>query len=198
MRNRLESAWVEPVSGVPVVETLSVGRLQYDGNWDPEPGAWQRFSNWFQRKTGSRLNVRSVRLENLTADDAVTYPVCHLTGNFKQSFSFDEVSAAKEYVEAGGTLFIDVCGGAGPFDQDVRQFLGRAFPREQLTPISPTHPLINLGRNPKPGMEDATRPRFRGLTLEQSGTPTGTLLMFKAGTGHVIFTGQDVTCGLLA
>ena len=34
---------------------VKVARVSYAGNWDPEPLAWTRYSNWLQRKTGTRL-----------------------------------------------------------------------------------------------------------------------------------------------
>src|SRR5206468_11821123 len=47
LRNRLESTYI-PAPADPAGSTIKLARLQYAGNWDPEPFAWQRFSRWLQ------------------------------------------------------------------------------------------------------------------------------------------------------
>ena len=42
-RNRLDSIYVPPPAG-RVSGTIPLARLKYEGNWDPEPGAWRRIA----------------------------------------------------------------------------------------------------------------------------------------------------------
>jgi hypothetical protein len=201
LRNRIDSPWVPPLastagsgasSSAPApLQTVQVARLQYAGNWDPEPGSWRRFGNWFRRQTGYQLDVRPVKLSELKPGDA---PFAHLTGTARHTFSPADVAALKRYVEAGGVVLVDTCGGAGPFDNGVRALLSAAFPTNYPSTIGPNHPLLNAGR---PGMNEILRPRLRPYTVERLGGQAGALGLVRAGRGHVVVTNLDVTTGLL-
>ena len=140
LRNRLESAWVDapPADAAPLA-TVKVARLQYAGNWNPEPAAWTRFGNWFQRQTSYKLDVSAVKVSDLKPGDA---PVAVLTGTAKQNFAPDAVAAVKAYVEGGGVLLIDTAGGSGAFDAErprpaPRRPSRRARPRRSPDPPAP-------------------------------------------------------------
>jgi hypothetical protein len=190
LRNRLDSPWVGPTQSSPA-QTMKVARLKYAGNWDPEPGAWRRFSNALQRDTGYRADVQQVQLRDLKPNDA---PLAHLTGTHRTTFSDADAAALKAYVESGGVVLIDNCGGPGAFDADVRSLLTRAFPASPLETISPDHPLLHTGN---PGMTDIAKPRLRAYTVERLGGKVGQLGLLSAGKGHVLYTNLDVTTGLL-
>ena len=129
LRNRLDSPWVGPTDSSPV-QTVKVARLQYAGNWDPEPGAWRRFTNALQRETSYRADVLPIPLRDLKPNDA---PLAHLTGTHRASFSAAEAAALKAYVEAGGVVLIDNCGGPGAFEPEVRSLLSRRSPTRRST-----------------------------------------------------------------
>src|SRR3712207_7627167 len=58
LRNRINENYVPPLKAAPI-DTVRVARLQYaSAGWDPEPGAWRRYVNWFQQRTGTKLDVR--------------------------------------------------------------------------------------------------------------------------------------------
>ena len=99
----------------------------------------------------------------------------------------------RAYVEAGGTLVIDTCGGTGAFASAMKADLAAAFPDAVLDPIAPTHPMLNPG---EPGMADVSKPRYRPFTTPKQGKRPG-LFGFAAGKGQVILTTLDVTSGLL-
>ncbi len=149
--------------------------------------------NLFQNQTGYKLAVSPVKLSALKPGDS---PVAHLTGTAKYAFSAGEIAAMKAYVEGGGVLLIDQCGGTGQFDQSANAMLAEAFPGIALQALSPTHPLL-AGRTP--GTENLVnkKPRFRKANLPR-GMARGTgLEILTAGKGHVVFTPMDITSGLL-
>ena len=128
LRSRLGSPYLPAVDAAPA-NTVRVARLTYAGNWDPEPGAWLRFSRWFQRSTGWSVDVRPTPLRELRAD---VFPFAHLTGTDEYSFTPEEAKALGDYVLAGGFLLVDVCGGRGGFSQSVRlSLLPSAFPGDR-------------------------------------------------------------------
>jgi hypothetical protein len=194
LRNRLDSTFVSD-PGAPINGSIQLSRVEYPGNWDPEPAAWSRFARWFQRQTGTGLNVHVVKLSALKPGAA---PIVHLTGTTRYDFSAEEASLVKNYVEAGGILLVDQVGGTGNFDKSVvDDLLGKAFPGSTPAPIDPTeHPLFRAGP-PTSGREDLTKPRLRQFTVPNKVDEAAPILGFAAGKGHVIYTPVDVTSGLL-
>jgi hypothetical protein len=192
LRNRLETNIIPARRGTPSC-MVSVARLRYAGNWDPEPYAWTRFSRWFQTQTGYGIDLKTVDMSQLTPQ---TKSIAILTGTAAYSPKPEEATAIKKYVEAGGVLFVDLAGGAGVFEEFMRtKLFAEAFPNGFLMTLPSDHPLLNAGL---PGMSDLTHPRLRAYALEQLGTAKNEFpSFFNAGRGHVIFTPHDITCGLL-
>nr|ASV46798.1 hypothetical protein [uncultured bacterium] len=191
LRNRLDSPHVTPPGPAPL-GTVAVARLEYAGNWDPEPAAWGRFARVFQRRTGTGLEVRTVRWRDLRPGLA---PFAHVTGTARYAPTAEEAAALKGYLESGGVLLVDPCGGAPAFTEGVEAALAPLFPDAAPRPVRSAHPLINAG---PPGMADLTRPRMRPYVLEKyAGSVSGTFDAVKAGRGHVILSRLDLTSGLL-
>ena len=66
------------------------------------------------------------------------------------------MSAVRQYVEAGGTLLIDDCGGENAFNLSMlNDLLPRAFPQGRLIALSADHALR---QGKLPGMDDLTGP----------------------------------------
>jgi hypothetical protein len=192
LQNRLETNYITAPSQTPTY-TINVARVQYDGNWDPEPYAWTRFSRWFQRQTGYGITAKPTDMSDLTLAVA---PIAILTGTDAYTPKEAEIQAVKKFVESGGVLFVDSAGGTGAFEESVRtKLFARAFPNGFLRVLPGEHPLLNTG---SPGMEDLTHPRVRPFTMEKLGSPPNEFpSAFTSGRGHVIFTPLDMTCGLL-
>jgi hypothetical protein len=191
LRNRLSSPYVTPLTEPAPQGTTTVARLKYDGAWDPEPGAWARVSNWFARTTGTSLTVDTISLDRL-APEAV--PVVHLTGTRTYKSNDTELKALRAYVDAGGVLLIDPCGGSPAFTESMRAALGLAFPEQRLTRLSSSHPLLNPG---PPGMDDLRKPRLRNFAVERGVTGNPELESFTSGNGVVLLSDLDITSGLL-
>jgi hypothetical protein len=194
-RNRIQSAWVPPPP--PTVRPLAevkVARVQYSGNWDPEPGAWRRYVNWFQRRTNYKIRPADVPVAELGGWEPGEVPVAVLTGTAKQNWSPEAVASVKSYVEAGGVLLVDVTGGTGEFDKSVTALIQSAFPAARMETVPPTHPLLSAGG---PGMEDLGKRRLREAALARLGRTGGALTLVSAGKGHVVWSPLDFTTGLL-
>ena len=190
LRNRLVSTYIPPVADAPG-KTFRLARLRYNGNWDPEPAAWERFGRWFHLQTGYGLEVISVPIRDLNPETA---PVAELTGTAAYDLSDAEVSAIRNYVESGGVLLADLCGGSGAFDKSLQSALFRAFPQARSHEMPSDHLLLCASDD---GMEDLSRPRLRPFALDLLGNHAGLPEDIQAGRGHVIFTPLDITTGLL-
>ncbi len=191
LRNRLDSPHITAPDGPPPLGTVRVARVQYGANWDPEPGAWRRFANWFVRQTGVGLQVQPVELKELRPGAA---QVAHLTGTGTFKPSDAEVAALKTFVEAGGVLFVDACGASAEFTKSAKAALARAFPGEAPQTPSTRHPLLRTGQ---PGMDDLRKARLRPYAKEKVSRSPGGLQVLQTGKGHVVITPIDVTSGLL-
>jgi hypothetical protein len=192
LRNRLESSWLAQAKTAPIF-SIPVARVQYDGNWDPEPAAWTRFGNWLQRQTGDGVNLITVPLGAL---DAGKTPFAHITGTTRFNASDAEVAALRRYVQRGGVLLIDTCGGNGNFDQSLRaDLLARAFPESSMQRLDSNHPLVATKFE---GAEPLARPHLRPFAIDRFGTSNGAWpSILSAGRGHVILCPADLTSGLL-
>lgn len=135
---------VRPNPRATAKSTIKVGRLQYPGQWDPEPGGWRRMH-------AILLNERSIGLDVQPIDPAkdaipTDMQVLHMTGSGPFSLSQEARDAIRSYVESGGTLVIDAAGGASAFRTSVEQMLSMLFPAEasQLErPLKPDHALFS-------------------------------------------------------
>lgn len=189
-RNRLVTAFIPTPPGPPLA-TMKIARASYRGNWDPEPWGWVRFARQFQYDTGAALDVETVALHAL---DARTHPLAHLTGTAHQTWSDAEVLAVKKYVEEGGTLLSDACGGSPLFDGSIAQSLfGRAFPAAKPRIITSPHPLLGASDD---GMIDLSQGAMRPYAIAKVGKDAGNLLVLSSGRGRVIFSHLDLSTAL--
>lgn len=199
-RNRLETLHVAEPKVAPLA-TYGVARLSYPAEWDPEPGAWKRFTNVFWRTTGYKIAPTEVKIAELKPfdsakkNDPTNIRFAHLTGTVKNLFKEDAVGAVKAFVESGGVLFVDVAGGSNPFDESAQALIKQAFPEAALQAVPNTHPIIAGGA---PGMIDLSQRRvLRPVVIEKLGRQHGPLMMLTAGKGAVVFSPLDVSSGLL-
>jgi len=191
-RNRLESPYIQGLSS-GIVGDVPVARLKYDGQWDPEPQAWDRQSRWTQAHGSLNLKTVVKPLDGLKFTDA---PVAHLTGIGPRRFSVEEVDAVRDYVETGGVLLIDATGGDSAFIKSVREgLLPSSFPQQGLSRIDPKHPILTGDGTPftsdlhEPVLNDFSNFSMR----DQDVRP----FMFTAGRGVVVLCELDLTTALL-
>ncbi|MGF1632287.1 MAG: DUF4159 domain-containing protein [Phycisphaerae bacterium] len=133
----------------PAVRTagkLTVARLSYDGNWNPEPFGWQQMAAVMHNDRRVQLDVVEVPITDLVPAMA---KVAHLTGTSAVKLSEAQRQALKTYVEGGGLLVVDAAGGASAFATSMQQHLGEIFGNDAATaltrPLEPGHALYAAG-----------------------------------------------------
>jgi hypothetical protein len=165
--------------------TVKVARLQYAGNWDPEPGGWRRLTAVMHNEEKVDLAVEPVELEPGKLD---SYRIAHLTGT--AAFALD--AAAREelrrFVNAGGTLVIDAAGGSGDFAAAAEKEIAATFGSSpELLPAD--HKLfaglksIGYRSYARTRAASTKTPQLRGITI-------GTRLA-------VVFSREDLSAGLV-
>ncbi|MCK4626487.1 MAG: DUF4159 domain-containing protein [Phycisphaerae bacterium] len=111
LRNRGTTHWPKETP-FKSMRTINVARIKYNGNWDPEPLAWERFRLLMGGKWRMKLTVRTVTPEQLQASE---YPVAVMTGTTEIMFTDVQKRALKAYIAAGGTVIMDAAGGSKIF-----------------------------------------------------------------------------------
>lgn len=199
LHNRLDSPYLPPPpEGRQVLATMKVARLRYLGNWDPEPGAWVRFSRWFDNQTSVGLDVQIQDLGHIDNLDPTKTPFAHITFAAPYTPSPAEARMLAEYVKGGGVLLMDVSGGSREVADAIRsQFLSAVFGNRGFESLLPSHPVLTASA---PGMEDLSKPQYRPYVVAKFGPqPGGTIPIehLPFGKGHVFYSRYDLTSGLL-
>jgi hypothetical protein len=172
--------------------TVGVGRLRYEGSWDPEPYAWTRLGRWFQTETSIRLDVKPVDTVQLNRRST---PLIHITGTAPWTLPDDQVDALRSYVAEGGVLFVDVTGGNQETASQVRQTLMDMFPLAPAPVALPAdHPILTGSGQ---GMAPLDGPGLRAYAVTVLGReiPPVQITQFERGT--ILFSHLDLTSGLL-
>jgi hypothetical protein len=174
-------------------KTLKVARLQYAGNWDPEPCSWTRLAAIMHNTTDIELSVTPIKLGDGKLDSK-SFPVAHLTGPFKFSLPAAGRDEIKQYVEGGGTLIVDACGGSTPFAQSAENELAAIFPDSKLSPdpLSLDDPVYAAG----PQLSVVEYRDFAQKITGHLHTPRIRALQIK-GRPAIFFSAEDLSCGLV-
>ncbi|HTL29548.1 MAG TPA: DUF4159 domain-containing protein [Tepidisphaeraceae bacterium] len=195
LRNRIESTYLaEPTD--PPTRTIGLARIRYGGAWDPEPAAWPRFARYLGWETGWKLDVQPIAADEL---DIEKYQIAHLTGITRDLPSETDITAIRRYVQEGGTLLVDICGGSTDFYNTFNdKWLPQIFPGVEAQPLANDDALLTgkIERMDKVG-EDLTRPRLRPYAIEKIGNTGMRIRGFDFGKGRVIYSTIDLTTGLL-
>jgi hypothetical protein len=120
-------------------KTIELSRLEYAGNWNPEPGGWRRMSDVMFNK-GVELKVSSVK----SADDVGKARLVHITGTKALALDPAVQVALKKVIDDGGTIVIDAAGGSSEFATSVEKMIPLIL-KEPLKPIPADHALYGAG-----------------------------------------------------
>ena len=173
LRYKGQTYLLKPDPAVKPNRSLKVARLEYAGNWDPEPGGWNRLSAFLhnQHKTTAEVSVIKLGDGKLSG-----YPLAHLTGTNAFKLSETQKQELKEFVAGGGTLVVDAAGGNLEFRRSAESELAATFLGNEASPIPPVdhnHAVYSAGGQAVKiryrdfarlqGVSDSTMPRLRGI-----------------------------------
>jgi hypothetical protein len=182
---------------IPAVAKVKVARLEYGGNWDPEPAGWRRLAAIMHNERGVDLDVETVKLGTgkLKAD---TYKLAHLTGTQKFKLTEAQRKELKDYVAGGGTLVVDAAGGAVDFkdaaEAELPIVFGGGAGRSLAGTLPLEHPVYSVGGENLKQIE--YRPYARKLLLSGLSTPRLRGIDVNGRTG-VYYSPEDLSVGLV-
>ena len=175
---------------------IKIARVAYtagDMLWNPEPYGWERLSNILHNDEKIDATVETVPLGKGKLDPAA-YKVAHITGIFSILLNDAQRAELKDYVEKGGTLIIDACGGSPKFAQLARGELAKIWPNDPLQAVPANSPVLQSAKvkadtvvyrkfaTPQLG-GNLHQPRIQAITLN--------------GRPAVFFSAEDLSVGLV-
>lgn len=188
LRGRGQSHLVETDPKIKPTGTIQLARLEYAGNWDPEPGGWRRLAGVMHN-----MHKRTLQVTTARAGETIPGKLAHLTGTGPLNLTEPQRASLREFVEAGGTLIIDAAGGDSAFATGAEQELARLFPDAKLQVLAPDHPLFTAGGTKAPPIE--YRPAASRLLGALKG-PRLQAIELK-GRPAVFYSREDLSVGLV-
>jgi hypothetical protein len=173
--------------------TIQLARLRYDGNWDPEPLAWERFGRLLTAERAVGVDAKPTEIDKLPACGA---RVAHLAGTAAIALSAEQRAAIKKFVERGGTLLIDAAGGSTEFANSASKMLGEMFGPSSLQRLKPDAAIYNLSEMKIDAVRYTRRAAAMELTVSTTGPPYIRGITID-GRVAVMFSDVDITTGLL-
>lgn len=188
LHHRGDSIFVLPDPAIGATRTLKVARLKYRGNWDPEPGGWQRLAAIVHNQNKLEVSIEPVELGKALSG----YSVAHLTGTVPITLTAAQKSALLDYVNGGGTLLVDAAGGSTEFAAAMQPQIQNLF-ADPMTVIPPEAPLYRQGDSP---MQSFLYTRFARSTLGTLRAPRLKAITIK-GRPAVFFSADDLSMGMV-
>ncbi|NBC11392.1 MAG: DUF4159 domain-containing protein [Planctomycetes bacterium] len=172
---------------------VHVGRARYQGNWDPEPLAWERMSV-FTANAGKASPITH-RLDLAEIADAEVSMI-HIVGTDAVEFTEAQINAIRQYVAGGGVICFEAAGGDTAFSSAAQQMLKKAYPGRRIGRLPTTSPVISGAGI---GGFDCSRIDYRVFYKQKLGTahrPSLQAMMFD-GRPQIIVSAEDFTEGML-
>jgi hypothetical protein len=173
------------------IRTVNLARLQYDGNWDPEPGGWDQLSAVIHNRNKVDVSLKTVAIGKGMLEG---FKLAHLTGTTKLILTEPQQQELVKYVQSGGTLLVDAAGGSTEFAESAKPLLEKMFAAGQPlpAPLPPTDPLFTAA-NPK---AQVGYRQFARTILGSLKAPRLIALKIN-GRNAVYFSREDLSAGLV-
>jgi hypothetical protein len=187
LRYRGESSYVADDPKAEPTRELTVARVEYSGNWDPEPGGWRRLATLLRNERKIKLNVVPVKLGGGNLADAGRF--AHLTGT--AAFKLDDAGREelRKFVHSGGTLLLEAAGGSGAFASAAEAEAKALFPDAAAAALPTSHPLYEK-------LEAVTYRPFAQKLVGKANAPRLQALTV-GGRAAVFVSREDLSTGLL-
>lgn len=179
-RFRGDRAWIAPDESIQAEKSITITRLRYDGNWDPEPLGWQRLAAWMQNQEKCKLDIKTARL----GTEPIEGKIAHLTGTTRFKLTEPQKQALKAFLDGGGSLVIDSAGGNAQFAEQIEAEIPGLL-GQPLQPLAEGHAVYPESVALRSfARERVTGPasRLQGITL--------------AGRLAVVYSREDLSAGI--
>ena len=192
LRQRGQTYLLNRDDAIHADKTLKIARIQYAGNWDPEPGGWRRLAIAMHNDRRIDLDVHPIDPATTPLDP--TFNAAHLTVAGGITLADPARKAIYDYVEAGGTLVVDVAGGRGLDRTAVEAELLKIFPNSPrpFPHLPPDSPVYSAGHS----ISETQYRHFARTVLGNLHTPQ-LLGLTRGSRVAVIYSPDDISSGLV-
>jgi hypothetical protein len=134
---------VSPLWGAVSADRFVFAQLDRPGRGDPYPEVWE-WGAVFLRQTTRLDPLVDRRLLRLSDDILYESPFLVITGRGDLLFSETEQTRLRDYLAAGGFLFLDdtAASASSPFSRSARALPDRLFPGAHWRPVPSDHALF--------------------------------------------------------
>lgn len=190
-RPRLDTNFVAPPRTAPT-RSMKVARIRYQGLFDPEPYALKRLAAVMARDHGTALDVQTLDPSELTAEIKVAF----LSATSGASLQGPQAEALKQWLQAGGTLWLDAAGGQLPAVKGAEQVLAQLAPQTRRVTLSGENPVIS-GKGLTGGFDNRNVVYRRQLLQRFGYVDRPRLFQVEVGgRPSIFFSSEDLTTGL--
>lgn len=140
LRVRGDDPFVIRDPAIKAHQQAALARIQYDGNWDPEPGGWRRMQTILHNENEIDLAVETIPLKDLNLEG---YQFAHITGTGTVKLSGQNLAEIRRFLIAGGTLVVDAASGSPEFRQSIQGDLDQLVPNLHFGPMALTDAILD-------------------------------------------------------
>ena len=127
LSTRLRPVFVSGQAGPEKIKhRVKVAWLKHGGNWCTQPYGLEYLSKKLAAENRVAMDVTEgvpAEIEKLKGNH-----LAWITGSADFSFTDEELSALRNYIDEGGTIFVNAVGGSREFDSSARQMLDKLLP----------------------------------------------------------------------
>ena len=194
LSNRLQSL-VVPRPAKPPTQALTMARLKYAGNWNPEPGAWPRMAKIAATDFQTQVTIKNVTVGSKL--DPAQCPLADMTGTGAFKLTAQQITNLRSYLLHGGMLFADAGGGKPAFTNAIVNLATALFPHAILNNI-PLNSSLYVGSFPEgQKAQDVGYRKFYNYQHTHHHKHPRMLGIRVGGRWVVVYSPQDITSGLL-
>jgi hypothetical protein len=178
--------------------TIKLARLQFTGNWNPEPGGWRRMAALLHNRSHIDLQISTAKLgSNELGDGKKGATVAVLTGSNNFKLTDAGRREIKDFLNGGGTLIVDAAGGDREFAADalaeLSTILGANVIKAVGDPLPKSAAIYNM---PGGVIRDFVYRPFARPVLGLIKTPQLAVIAVN-NRPAVYFSRLDLSCGLV-
>ncbi|MHC4981763.1 MAG: DUF4159 domain-containing protein [Planctomycetota bacterium] len=188
---RAPDRWTWPAEQQDQPRTvIKLARIKFDGNWDPEPLGYERFSRLMGKHHEVKVEViPAVPADGLALSGA---KIATLTGTGSLALSYQQQKALREFVLDGGLLVMDAAGGDTAFDRSAKKVLKKMFKGSRLRRLEDGDRLLALEHM------EIDKVKYRGQAkLRPKDDRINLRALMVDGRPGVIYSSQDITAALV-
>lgn len=188
LRARAQNLWPDEPLFARGMERIV--RLKWEGNWDPEPLALERFGRLFAQQNSIKILIADpVAPRDLTTEVA---PIAILSGVGPLKLATKDIDGIKRFVSQGGLLLVEAAGGNEEFAESARKVIEDIYGVDALRRPNSNFELFNVDalpdgkidkvkyrRKTRSRIADQFAPMLRVMTLERNGRSRAAILFSR-------------------